>query len=129
MLFNQLQSFSSKFLSPLLCGFTKGYSTQCAPINLLQKSQRCLDASDGIVGTLSMDLSKAYDCVNHDFVITKLEAYGGGENSFRLIQNYLSQRQQRIKVGPFLSEWFEVTLGSIVGSVLFNVLSMNCFFS
>ena len=37
ILFNQLQRFPNKFLSPLLCGFRKGYSTQYALINLLQK--------------------------------------------------------------------------------------------
>ena len=51
-----------------------------------------------------MDLSKAYDCVNHDLIIAKLEAYGVDDNSLRLIQNYLSQRQQRVKVGSPLSE-------------------------
>ena len=125
ILFNQLQRFSNKFLSPLLCGFRKGYSTQYALINLLQKWQKCLDASDGIVGTLLMDLSKAYDCVNHDLIIAKLEAYGVGENSLRLIQNYLSQRQQRVKVGSSFSEWLEIILGipqgSILGPILFNV--------
>ena len=104
ILFNQLQRFSNKFLSPLLCGFRKGYSTQYVLINLLQKWQKCLDASDEIVGTLLMDLSKAYDCVNHDLIIAKLEAYGVGGNSLRLIQNYLSQRQQRVKVGSSFSE-------------------------
>ena len=98
ILVNKLQRFSNKFLSPLLCGFKKGYSTQYALINLLQNWQKYLDASDGIVGTLLMDLSKAYDCVNHDLIIAKLEAYGLGENSLRLIQNYLFQRQQRVKV-------------------------------
>ena len=85
ILFNQLQSFSNKFLSLQFYRFRKGYSTQYALINLLQKWQKCLDASDGIVGTLLMDLSKAYDCVNHDLIIAKLEAYGVGENSLRLI--------------------------------------------
>ena len=83
------------------------------------------NASDGIVGTLLMDLSKAYDCVNHDLIIAKLEAYGVGENSLRLIQNYLSQRQQRVKVGSSFSEWLEIILGilqgSILGPILFNV--------
>ena len=60
ILFNQLQRFSNKFLSPLFYGFRKEYSTQYALINL-QKWQKCLDAPDGIVGALLMDLSKAYD--------------------------------------------------------------------
>ena len=72
-----------------------------------------------------MDLSNVFDCVNHDLIIAKLEAYGVGENSLRLIQNYLSQRQQRVKVGSSLSEWLEiilgVPLGSILGPILFNV--------
>ena len=53
-----------------------------------------------------MDLSKAYDCVNHDLVIVKLEVYEVGENILRLIRNYLFQRQGSIKVGSSLSEWF-----------------------
>ena len=54
ILFNQLQRFSNKFLLPLFPGFRKRCSTQYALMNL-QKWQRCLDVSDGIVGTLLMD--------------------------------------------------------------------------
>ena len=43
MLFNQLQRFTNKLLLPLLCGCRKGYNTQYALINLLQKWQKCLD--------------------------------------------------------------------------------------
>ena len=72
--------------------------------------QRCLDVSDGIVGTLVMDLSKAFDCANHDLIIRKLEVYEISKNSLRLIQNYLSQIQQRVKLGSSLSEWLEIII-------------------
>ena len=112
-------------MSPLLCGYRKGCSTQYAFINLLQKWKRCLDASDGIVGTLLVDLSKGYDCASHDLIIGKLEECGIGENSSRLMQNYLSQRQQRVKVGWSLSECLEIILGVpqgyILGPILFTV--------
>ena len=72
-----------------------------------------------------MELSEACDCVIHDLIIAKLEAYEVGKNSLRFIQNYLSRRQQRVKVGSFLSEWLEIILGipqeSILGPILFNV--------
>ena len=71
-----------------------------------------------------MDLSKTYDCVNLDLMIAKLEAYGVSENSLGLIQNYLFQRQRRVKFGSSLSEWLEIILGvaqgSILGPILFN---------
>ena len=51
-----------------------------------------------------MDLSKAHDCVNHDLITAKLEAYAVGENSLSLILNYISQRQQWVKVDSSLSE-------------------------
>ena len=58
-----------------------------------------------------MYLSKAYDCFNHDLIIAKIKAYGAGKNSIRHIQNYLSQREQKVKVGSSLSKWLEIILG------------------
>ena len=43
--------------------------------------------------------------------MAKLEAYEVGENSFRLIQSYLFQRQQRVRVISSLNEWLEIILG------------------
>ena len=80
-----------------------------------------------------MELSKAYDCFNHDLIIAKLEAYGVGENNLRLIQNYISQRQQWVKVASFFNESFEIIFGvpqgSILGLIIFNAFVYDLLFS
>ena len=55
--------------------FKKAHSTQHALLKLLQQWQKELDNS-GVVETILMDLSKAYDCLPHDYIIAKLETYG-----------------------------------------------------
>ena len=88
--------------------------------------------SDGIVGTLLINLSKVYYCVNNDLIIAKLQAFGVGENSLRLILNYLSQRQESVTVGSSFSGWLEITLGVphgfILGPILFNVIINDLLF-
>ena len=46
-----------------------------------------------------MDLSKAHDCLTHDLMIAKLEAYGLDLASLSLIINYVANCKQRTKVG------------------------------
>ena len=81
-MYDQLYEYANTFLNKLFCGFRKARSTQHALFRLLQKWQKELDSS-GIVGAILMDLSKAYDCLRHDLVIAKLEAYGLDTNSLR----------------------------------------------
>ena len=108
----------------VLCGFRERCRTQYTLINL-QKWQIYLDESEGIVGTFLLNLSKNYVCVNHDLLITKLLAYGVGENSLKLIQNHLPKRQQSVEVGSSFNEWLEIFLGipqgSIQGPIIFNI--------
>ena len=89
--------FKGKF-SRILFGFGEDYSTQHALIRLIEKWRKCLDAS-GIVGTILMDLSKAYDCLPHDLLIAKFKAYGFDFNSFYLLYSYLDCRHQSVKIG------------------------------
>ena len=73
--FDQMYQYFANILSPLLSGFRKGYSTQHALVRVIESWKKCLDSSD-IVGTILMDLSKAYDCIPYDLLIAKLSAYG-----------------------------------------------------
>ena len=86
-----MNEFFQKKFSKFLCGFRSKYSTQHALTKLLKNWQSCLDKSEK-VGTILMDLSKAFDCLPHDLLLAKLNAYGFDLNSLKLMQNYFSGR-------------------------------------
>ena len=78
-------------LSVYLCGFRNGYSIRHALFNNLSKWKNWLDKK-GAIGTILMDLLKAYDCIQHDLLIAKLKAYGFSKKGLRFLQSYLSGR-------------------------------------
>ena len=65
-----------------------------------------------------MDLSKAYDCLPHDLLLAKMEAYGFSADSLKLVHSYLVRRNQRVKIGSMCSSRQEIKSGVIQGSVL-----------
>ena len=103
----QLNPFFENCFSNLLCGFRKGHSTQHALLRLLHHWQKALDNSN-IVGTVLMDLSKAYDCLPPDLLIAKLAAYGLNHNSLLFLYNYLTNRLHRVRIGDNFSNFLAV---------------------
>ena len=120
----QIGNFVDKLLSPYLCCYRKGSSVQHALITLLEKWQ-ISPHNNGFGGAILMDLSKAFDTVNHNLLIAKLQAYGFSMKALKLVKSYLSNRWQRTKVNNSFSSWtellHEVPLWSISGPLLFNI--------
>lgn len=86
-----------------LCGFRQGYSTQHALVNFLEKCKTVMDNKD-IAGAILMDLSRAFDCINHDLLIAKLYAYRFGKDVLYLLPSYLTGRKQRLEINGSFSD-------------------------
>ena len=96
-----------QYLNSLLCGFRKAHSAQHALFRLPQEWQNELNKS-GFVVTILMDLSKAYDCLPHDLLIAKFEAYGIVKSGLNLLLSYLLNQKQCTKVNSSHSDWYDI---------------------
>ena len=79
---------------------------------------------DNSIRAIFMDLSKAFDTLNHDLLIAKLEAYGFSAKSLSYIHSYRNKQLQKTNVNCDFSLWKEifskVPQRSILGPLLFS---------
>ena len=87
-------------------GFQKKCSTECAIIQLTKEIHESFNKNEFILGVF-IDLSKAFDTVNHDILLTKLP-YNGLENRYlKWFTSYLSNRKQFVLYGDKKSSSLE----------------------
>ena len=87
-LYNQISEYFQPLFSKLQCGFRKRHSAQHCLLVLIEKCRKVLDKR-GFAGLLLTDLSKAFNCIDHELLIAKLHAHGFNINSLVLIHSYL----------------------------------------
>ena len=81
---------------------------------------------------LLTDFSKAFDCLPHNILIAKLNAYVFDNKAVRFVFDYLTSRKQKTKISDMYSSWQEIISGvlqvSILGPLLFSIDKCDLFF-
>ena len=90
-------------LSKCLTGFRKSHGTQHLLVTMLEKWKKAVDKGE-YVSAVFMDLSRAFDTINHDLLLAKLKAYGFSLNAVELMRSYLKNRKRVQINNKFSSE-------------------------
>ena len=107
----------SKILYKYQFGFRKNHSTEQALIELVDQIRLNMGGNHMTCG-IFIDLSKAFDTVNHQILIDKLDHYGIRGNALEIFRSYLSNRQQYVTIDNCKSQTRPISHGVPQGSVL-----------
>lgn len=115
---------ANNLLAPSQYGFRRGRSTKDAVQDLVDSAVSCLDQKTRCL-TVFLDLAKAFDTVPISRLLVKLEKIGVRGIPYRLFEDYLTNRSQRVKIQQWLSDEstteYGIPQGSVVGPTLFLI--------
>ena len=98
-------------------GFRIEHSTEFAALELVDRITLNMDKMDTPIG-IFLDLSKAFDTIDHEILLCKLKYYGFCGNALNLIESYLTGRQQFVQMDNTISDISSVKTGVPQGSIL-----------
>ena len=129
VMYNRITEFVEQYNILYRCqfGFRKNYSTSHALTHLINKISSAIDQRETTVGVF-LDLSKAFDTLDHQILFTKLEHYGIRDVALQWIKSYFSCRRQFVQIDQTCSSTQTIKCGVPQGSILgplFFILYIN----
>ena len=119
IIFDQLYKYfvTNKLFYSSQYGFRKEHSTELAALEFVDQLIYKLDNGSVPIG-IFIDLSKAFDTINHNISLRKLEYYGVENITHDFFYSYLSNRQQYVEIDSVKSNMLPITTGVPQGSIL-----------
>ena len=105
-------------------GFRTEHSTEFAALKLADRVITCMDHNETPINIYS-DLSKAFDTLDHEILLAKLQYYGIHGTPLSLVKSYLTNRKQYVEKEDTKSKMLDISTGvpqcSIIGPLLFII--------